>query len=519
MWLLQCCGGVCWFITISGLNMLNRVLNSCSRRNMLNRLLQCYKVFASLLPTLGGTGLLQCCVCCVQVDIGLTVLNRVITMLCVLCAGQHWIDGAEQGYYNVVCVVCSVVCVGWIMLNRVITVLCVLCAGYHQQWAEHAEWDCYNVVCRFISNSKRNRDVTRCVCHCLSQQWLEHAEQSCYNDVCRFITNSGWNMLNRVVTNNVCRFITNSGWSMLNMVVTMLCVVCRFITSSWWSMLNMVVTMLCVVCRFITNSGWSMLNRVVTMLRVVCRFITNSGWSMLDRVVTMLCVVWRFITSSGWSMLNRVVTMLCVVWRFITSSGWSMLNRVVTMLCVVWRFITNSGWSMLNKVVTVLCEGLSPAVGGACWTRWLQCCVKVYHQQWVEHAEQGGYNVMCCVQVYHQQWVEHAEQVAAGGQRHRQYSIYPRAAQSLPESSCVRWGPQEGQHSALHQGPHQTRQRRWVVRVKMECQLALVNKSLAFFSILSVSSWTSQLRKGSGLKSMWGVLTVSVWAILLWQMC
>ena len=54
-------------------------------------------------------------------------------MLCVLCAGQHWIDGAEQGYYNVVCVVCSVVCVGWIMLNRVITVLCVLCAGYHQQ--------------------------------------------------------------------------------------------------------------------------------------------------------------------------------------------------------------------------------------------------------------------------------------------------------------------------------------------------------------------------------------------------
>ena len=56
--------------------------------------------------------------------------NRVITMLCVLCAGQHWIDGAEQGYYNVVC---RVVCVGWIMLNRVITVLRVLCAGYHQQ--------------------------------------------------------------------------------------------------------------------------------------------------------------------------------------------------------------------------------------------------------------------------------------------------------------------------------------------------------------------------------------------------
>ena len=54
-------------------------------------------------------------------------------MLCVLCAGQHWIDSAEQCYYNVVCVVCSVVCVGWIMLNRVTTVLCVLCAGYHQQ--------------------------------------------------------------------------------------------------------------------------------------------------------------------------------------------------------------------------------------------------------------------------------------------------------------------------------------------------------------------------------------------------
>ena len=60
---------------------------------MLNRLLQWYKVFAGLLPTVGGTGLLQCCVCCVQVNIGLTVLNRVITMLCVLCAVLCVLDG------------------------------------------------------------------------------------------------------------------------------------------------------------------------------------------------------------------------------------------------------------------------------------------------------------------------------------------------------------------------------------------------------------------------------------------
>ena len=159
MWLLQCCGGVCWFITISGLNMLNRVLNSCSRRNMLNRLLQCYKVFASLLPTLGGTGLLQCCVCCVQ---------------CCVC----WMDNAEQGNYSIVCVVCrlspavSRTCWMWLLQ-------CCVQVYFQQQ----TEQGCYKVCVSLFITTVAGTCWTELLQWCVQvyhQQWVEHVEQGCY---------------------------------------------------------------------------------------------------------------------------------------------------------------------------------------------------------------------------------------------------------------------------------------------------------------------------------------------------